>query len=79
MREFLTAHLHVIAFLLASPLERTTQLITPSLNASISHLRLCALLQSGYTAAHRASIHGYTDCLKVLIDAKCDFNAADVS
>jgi len=79
MREDLTAHLHVIPFLLASPLERTSQLITRSLNASISHLRLCTLLQEGGTAAHLASAYGKPDCLKVLIDAKCDPNAADVS
>ncbi len=65
--------------ILASPLERTSQLITPSLHASISHLRLCALLQDGHTAAHNASAHGRPDCLKVLIDAKCDPNATDVS
>ena len=63
----------------ASPLERTSQLITPSLRASISHLRLCALLQGGETAAHKASENGHPDCLKVLIDAKCDPNAANVS
>ena len=65
--------------ILASPLERTTQLITRSLNASISHLRLCALLQNGETAGHYASEYGHPDCLRVLIDAKCDPNAADVS
>ena len=65
--------------ILASPLERTSQLITRSLNTSISHLRLCALLQYGQTAAHLASNNGHPDCLKVLIDAKCDPNAADVS
>ena len=65
--------------ILASPLERTTQLITRSLHASISHLRLCALLQDGWTAAHQASIYGEPDCLKMLIDAKCNPNATTVS
>ncbi len=65
--------------ILASPLERTTQLITRSLHASTSHLCLCELLQYGSTAAYYASANGKPDCLKVLIDAKCDANAADVS
>jgi hypothetical protein len=65
--------------ILASSLERTTQLITRTLNAFISHLRLCEILQYGNTAAHCASRYGKPDCLKVLIDAKCDPNAANVS